>query len=268
MKLKLRTVFISDVHLGNKRSNASLLLDFLYSIETDTLVLAGDIIDIWSMKRKWYWTQEHSNVIRKFLSFAKFGTRVIYIPGNHDDIFRQYAGLQFGDIEIKYEHVHQMADGRRIWVIHGDEFDVYMHPSYRIFAFLGDYIYRFLIFLNRLNNQFRSLSGKEYWSLSHYLKTQTNGFFKVITRYENSLANAAVSHSYDGIICGHIHHGAIKQMGSFSYYNSGDWVDSFTALTEDFSGNIRLLHWSKLSHPEIHIFNNNADQEEIILSYQ
>jgi UDP-2,3-diacylglucosamine pyrophosphatase LpxH len=241
---RYRTVFISDIHLGSKRSKTKALHQFLQHIETETLVLLGDVVDVWAMKKRWYWPQQHTNTIRRLLTFAKKGTRVIYIPGNHDDLFREYDGLQFGEIEIKNELIHQTVDGRKIWLIHGDQFDIFMRPSYRFLTFFGDFIYRFLLSLNRLNNRLRKWRGKPYWSLSEYLKTRTDGFLKIIARFEHNLSMAAKQKGYDGIICGHIHHAAVKNLNSVQYFNTGDWVESCTALAEDYSGAIELIRWN------------------------
>ncbi len=247
MKNRYRTLFISDIHLGSKRSKTRALHQFLQNAETDTLVLLGDIIDIWSMKKRWHWPQQHTNIIRRLLTFAKKGTRVIYIPGNHDAIFREYDGLRFGEIEIKNEYQHQTADSRKIWVIHGDEFDLFMRPSYRHLANLGDTVYRLMLAINQLNNHLRKWQGKAYWSLSEFLKTRTDGFLKIIGRYEQNLSFAAKQKGYDGIICGHIHHAAIKKINSVQYYNTGDWVESCTAIAEDYSGALELIRWQEES---------------------
>jgi len=242
-KIKLRTVWISDIHLGTQGCNADLLMDFLKSIECETLYLVGDIIDGWRLKRGWYWPPRHNDVIRRFLKMAKQGTRVIYVPGNHDEVFRDYTGLHFGGVELVYEAIHQTADGRRLLVLHGDKFDGVVLYA-RWLAFLGDYAYAALLKMNIWFNSIRRRFHLPYWSLSAYLKKRVKNAVEYISRYEDVVAQAATERGVDGIVCGHIHSAEIRQYGAITYYNDGDWVESCTALVEHFDGAMEILDWA------------------------
>ena len=243
VKLKFRTVWISDIHLGTQGCNADLLMDFLKSVECETLYLVGDIIDGWRLKRGWYWPPRHNDVIRRFLKMAKQGTRVIYVPGNHDEVFRDYTGLHFGGVELAYEVIHETADGRRLLVLHGDKFDGVVLYA-RWLAFLGDYAYAALLKMNIWFNSIRRRFKLPYWSLSAYLKQRVKNAVEYISRYEDVVAQAAAERGVDGIVCGHIHSAEIRQYGSITYYNDGDWVESCTALVEHFDGAIEILDWA------------------------
>ena len=243
-KIKLRTVWISDVHLGTAGCNADLLVDFLKSIECETLYLVGDIIDGWRLKRGWHWPPRHNDVIRRFLKIAKQGTRVIYVPGNHDEVFRDYTGLHFGGIELAYEVIHETADGRRLLVLHGDKFDGVVLYA-RWLAFLGDYAYAALLHMNITFNTVRRKFKLPYWSLSAYLKKKVKNAVEYVSRYEDVVAHAALERGVDGIVCGHIHSAEIRQYGGITYYNDGDWVESCTALVEHFDGRMEILDWAE-----------------------
>jgi len=249
-KMKLRTVWISDIHLGTAGCNADLLMDFLKSIECETLYLVGDIIDGWRLKRGWYWPPRHNDVIRRFLKMAKQGTRVIYVPGNHDEVFRDYVGLQFGGVELAYEVIHETADGRRLLVLHGDKFDGVVLYA-RWLAFLGDYAYALMLKLNIWFNSIRRQFKLPYWSLSAYLKKKVKNAVEYISRYEDVVAQAAAERGVDGIVCGHIHSAEIRQYGNVTYYNDGDWVESCTALVEHFDGAIEILDWAERHREEL-----------------
>lgn len=243
-KLKFRTVFISDTHLGTSGCNAELLFDFLKSIECETLYLVGDIIDGWRLKRGWFWPTRHNDVVRRVLKMAKKGTRVIYVPGNHDEVLRDFIGLGFGDIEIRPEAVHITADGRKLLVLHGDEFDgvVLYH---RWLAFLGDHAYVALLKLNVGFNWCRRQFDLPYWSLSAHLKKKVKNAVEFICRYEEAVAHAAKERGADGVVCGHIHSAEIRQFGDITYYNDGDWVESCTALVEHADGHMEILDWAE-----------------------
>lgn len=241
-RLRFRTVWISDIHLGTRGCNAEMLVDFLKSIECETLYLVGDIVDGWRLKRGWYWPPAHNDVIRTILKMAKTGTRVIYVPGNHDEAFRDYTGLHFGDVELAHEAVHVTADGRRLWVVHGDMFDGVVLYA-RWLAFLGDHAYELLLKANALFNRCRRRLGMPYWSLSAYLKKKVKNAVQYVSSYEEAVAHAAAERGMDGIVCGHIHSAEIRQFGDITYYNDGDWVESCTALVEDFEGAIAILDW-------------------------
>lgn len=240
-----RTIWISDTHLGTRASQAEQLLAFFKYYDSDTLYLVGDIIDGWQLKKHWYWAQSHNDVILKILRKARKDTKVIYIPGNHDEAARQYCGLNFGSVEVKREAVHITADGRKLWILHGDEYDgVMTHAKW--LAHLGDGLYQFSIMLNTQFNKIRRKLGKPYWSLSQYLKYKVKNAVKFINDYETLLAEEAKRRHYDGVVCGHIHHAEKKQYDGIEYYNCGDWVESLTALAEDANGNIELISWPEV----------------------
>ncbi len=242
--LRARTVFISDVHLGSRGCSADYLLDFLHSVECDTLYLVGDIIDLWSMERSLFWPQAHSNVIRTLLGKAKRGTRVIYIPGNHDAPFRDYIGMQFGNVEVMRDAIHETADGRRFWVLHGDDFDNVIKAS-PLLAYVGHHLYDFILWLNRHVNGIRRRCGFSYWSVAAFLKGKMSKANKYIANYERALASEARQRGVDGVICGHIHRAEITRLDDVLYCNDGDWVESCTTLIEDHTGKLSLLRWTE-----------------------
>lgn len=237
-----RTVFISDVHLGTSGCSASQLVDFLHSIECETLYLVGDIVDGWQIRKGWYWPSSHNDVVRSILKFARRGTRVIYIPGNHDEAFRDYVGLEFGGVELLDEDIHVTADGRRLLVLHGDKFDGVVLYA-RWLAFLGDYAYTALLKANGVWNFARRKLGLPYWSLSAYAKNRVKNAVNFISRFEETVAHAAAEMGVDGVVCGHIHTAEIRQIGDITYYNDGDWVESCTALVEHADGTMKLVDW-------------------------
>jgi UDP-2,3-diacylglucosamine pyrophosphatase LpxH len=245
-KRKCRTVWISDIHLGTRGCNAEALVSFLKSIETETLYLVGDIIDGWRLRKGWYWPDAHNEVIRRILKMAHKGTRVVFICGNHDEMLRPYTGLTFGGVELLNEAVHTTADGRRLLVVHGDAFDAVV-LYHRWLAFLGDKAYELIMRVNVGFNAVRRWLKLPYWSLSAYLKKRVKNAVSYIGKYEEAVAHAAIERGLDGIVCGHIHSAEIREMegphGSVTYYNDGDWVESCTALVEDFSGAMSLIDW-------------------------
>lgn len=244
MEQKYRTIWISDVHLGTKGCQSAKLLDFLRHTESDTLILVGDIIDLWALKRTPHWPEEHNRVVQKILKKARHGTQVIYIPGNHDEALREYVGMFFGEIEVKREHTHMLADGRRLWCVHGDDYDIIMRYS-KWLAVLGDLSYTFLMWLNRHFNRARSLFGMKYWSLSAYIKHQVKQAVNFIGDFERNLATEAAERGVDGVLCGHIHHAEITIHDNILYVNSGDWVESCTAIVEDYDGTIKIIDWKQ-----------------------
>jgi len=243
-KMKLRTVWISDVHLGTAGCQAGLLSDFLHSIECDTLYLVGDIVDGWRLRKGWYWPDQHNEVIRRVLKMAHRGTRVIYIPGNHDEMFRDYAGLSFGGVEVQLEAIHTTADGRNLLVTHGDAFDGIVLYA-RWLAFLGDQAYTLLLRANIILNAIRRRFNMPYWSLSSYLKMRVKNAVQFIGKYEEVVAREAAQRGVEGVVCGHIHSAEIRQFGSITYYNDGDWVESCTALTEAKDGTMSIINWAE-----------------------
>ena len=244
MNQRYRTIWISDVHLGTAGCQAAFLLDFLRHHDADTLYLVGDIIDGWQLKKSWYWKQGHNDVVQKVLRKARKGTRVIYVPGNHDEAARQYAGLDFGGIAIRSEAEHHTADGKRLLVIHGDEFDgVIQHAKW--LAYVGDSLYTLILGLNRHYNWLRHKLGRPYWSLSQYLKHKVKNAVNFISDFEHILAAEARRRGYDGVVCGHIHKAEVKDIDGIVYGNCGDWVESLSALVEHHDGTLEIVHWTQ-----------------------
>ncbi|MXO60535.1 UDP-2,3-diacylglucosamine diphosphatase [Altererythrobacter salegens] len=239
---RFRTIWISDVHLGTKGCNAELLIDFLDHTDSETMYLVGDIIDGWRLKKRLYWPATHNDIVWRALKRAKRGTRIVYVPGNHDEMFRQFAGMNFGGVEIERAAVHQTADGRRLLVMHGDEFDAVM-LAHRWLAFLGDAAYTLLMGLNRWVNAVRNRLGLPYWSLSKMAKHKVKNAVGFISQYEELVARAAAQRGVDGVVCGHIHTAEIREFDGVEYYNDGDWVEGCTALVEHFDGRMEILHW-------------------------
>jgi len=249
LPLKYRAIWISDIHLGTAGCKAQFLLDFLKFTESETLYLVGDIIDGWRLKKGWTWQQSHNDVVQKILRKARKGTRVIYIPGNHDEFARDYVDHHFGGIEIQAEACHVLLDGRRLLVTHGDQFDVVVRNA-RWLAYLGDNLYTFILTLNHWFNRVRSRLGLGYWSLSQYLKHKVKNAVAFITAFEEALTSEARRRGYQGVVCGHIHKAEIRDIDGILYCNDGDWVESLTALVETFEGELRIVVWDTLSSPE------------------
>ena len=239
---RFRTIWISDIHLGTKGCNADLLIDFLDHTDSETMYLVGDIIDGWRLKKKLYWPPEHNDIVWRILKRAKRGTRIVYIPGNHDEMFRQFSGLSFGGVEIARAAFHTTADGRRLMVLHGDEFDTIM-LAHRWLAFVGDALYHLMMGLNRWVNLVRTRLGLPYWSLSKMAKHKVKNAVEFISKYEEVVARAAGERGVDGVVCGHIHTAEIRRFDGVEYYNDGDWVEGCTALVEHFDGRMEILHW-------------------------
>ena len=242
--LRTRTVFISDVHLGFKGCQAQYLLDFLRSVECQRIYLVGDIIDVWALTKSFYWPQAHNDVIRTILGKAKHGTRVIYIPGNHDRVLRDHDGLVMGNVEVHREAIHETADGRRFLVLHGDEFDSIVRAS-PLLESIGSHAYAAALTLNRYVNSIRSRFGFPYWSLAAFLKHKVKNAVQYIASFEKALATEARRQQVQGVICGHIHRAEITEIDGITYCNDGDWVESCTTLVEDFSGRLSLLRWTE-----------------------
>ena len=239
---KYRTIWISDVHLGTRGCNAEMLIDFLDSVDSETMYLVGDIIDGWRLKKKFYWPASHNDIVWRILKRARRGTRIVYIPGNHDEMFRQFTGLNFGGVEIRRAAFHTTADGRRLMVLHGDEFDTVM-LAHRWLAFVGDALYHVLMGLNRRINAVRRRLDLPYWSLSKVAKHKVKNAVEFISRYEEVVSRAAAERGVDGVVCGHIHTAEIRDFDGIAYYNDGDWVEGCTALVEHMDGRMEVLHW-------------------------
>jgi len=242
-RLHFRTIWISDIHLGTKGCNAQMLIDFLDSVDSDMLYLVGDIVDGWQLKKRVYWPTAHNDVVWRIMKRARRGTRVIYIPGNHDEIFRQFTGMSFGGVEIRRKMIHMTVDGRKLLVLHGDEFDAIM-LAHRWLAVVGDAAYTALMAVNRRVNQVRRWLGMPYWSLSKIAKHKVKNAVAFISRFEEIVAHEAGRRHVDGVVCGHIHTAEIRQFGEITYYNDGDWVEGCTALVEHHDGRMEILHWA------------------------
>ena len=242
-----RSIWISDVHLGTRECRAEYLLDFLHSTDSKYLYLVGDIIDLWGMKKGMYWKASHNEVVRTILKKAAQGTRVIYIPGNHDELFRDYAGLAFGAVQIQLEATHMGADGRRHLVVHGDQFDSAVKCG-RVAELVGTMAYDWILALNRWLNAARKHLGFPYWSLASFLKARIQNASAYMDKFDRAVVLAARQRGTDGLICGHIHRAEIDQLEDVQYCNTGDWVESCTALVEQHNGAMELLHWSDQQH--------------------
>ena len=242
-KRRYRTVWISDIHLGTPGCQADALLEFLRDVESDTLFLVGDIVDGWQLRKTWYWPQAHNDVVQKLLRKARKGTRVIFIPGNHDEFARRYLHHNFGGIEVHDEWVHETADGRRLWVLHGDLFDGVIQCA-RWLAYVGDSLYEFTLRLNRWFNRARARLGLPYWSLSKYLKLKVKRAVSYVGDFEAAVAREARKRGLQGVVCGHIHHAEMREIDGILYCNDGDWVESLTALVEHADGRLEILDMS------------------------
>lgn len=253
-----KTLWLSDLHLGTPGCKAEFLLDFLRHTEAETLYLVGDIIDGWQLKKNWYWPQAHNDVVQKMLRKARKGTRVVFIPGNHDAFARQFFDdnhpMRVGAIDVADEAIHTLACGRKLWVTHGDLFDGVMQHA-KWLAYLGDSLYTFVLVLNHHYNRLRAKFGLSYWSLSQYLKHKVKNAVGFITQFEDVLAHEAQRRGFDGVVCGHIHKAEIRNIDGLLYCNDGDWVESLTALAETTTGELQLLTWQPyptepVSHPK------------------
>lgn len=246
---QVRALFISDVHLGTKGAKAERLLDFLRHHQAGTIFIVGDLVDGWRLRKTWYWPPSHMDVLQTLLRAGSQGARVVYIPGNHDEFARDYVGHQFGVVEVKRDAVHLTADGRRFLVMHGDEFDVVVGNA-RWLALLGDWAYVAAMQVNWPINFVRRRLGFSPWSLSAWAKSKVKGAVNAIGSYRDTLSNAARKRGVDGIICGHIHTAAIEEGPQFSYVNTGDWVESCTAVLENVDGRLELVHWPEQAAAE------------------
>jgi UDP-2,3-diacylglucosamine pyrophosphatase LpxH len=241
--LRVRTVWISDLHLGTPGCQALALLDFLKHVECDTLFLVGDIIDGWQLRRSWYWPQAHNDVVQKLLRKARKGAKVIFVPGNHDEFARRYVQHNFGGVDVAEEWIHETADGRKLWVTHGDLFDGVIQCA-KWLAYVGDSLYEFTLKLNRHLNYVRARLGLPYWSLSKYLKLKVKRAVSYVSDFEVAVAREARKRGVHGVVCGHIHHAELREIDGVLYANDGDWVESLTALVEHADGRLEIIDWS------------------------
>lgn len=245
-KLKARTAWISDLHLGTPGCRAEALLDFLKQLDCRTLFLVGDIVDGWQLRRGWYWPQSHNDVVQKLLRKVRKGTRIIFIPGNHDEFALGFLGHEFGGIEVAEDWMHVTADGHRLWVTHGDLFDGVIQCAKRL-PYLGDRAYELVLRLNRWFNVMRARIGLPYWSLSKYLKVKVKRAVNYVGDFEAAVAREAKRRGAQGVVCGHIHHSELRDIDGVLYANDGDWVESLTALVEHVDGRLEIIDWSQRS---------------------
>jgi UDP-2,3-diacylglucosamine pyrophosphatase LpxH len=237
-----RSIWISDVHLGTRHAQVDALLAFLKQNRSEYLYIVGDLIDGWELRRRWHWEAAYNTLIQKLLRKQRKHTRITYITGNHDEFLEEFTGLTFGGLTLAREAIHVAADGRRYLVIHGHQFDGLTHFN-RLLERLGSRLYDWVLNLNQYLNRLRRQLGMGYWSFAAFLKAKAKGAVQYITEYEAAMVRLAATHRVDGIICGHIHRAEIRDLGGLAYLNCGDWVESCTALVEDFDGSISLIHF-------------------------
>lgn len=238
-------IWLSDIHLGDRDCKAEFLLDFLKSTSCDTLYLVGDMIDLWAMKRSFFWPPSHHAVLRKIISLANSGTNVIYIPGNHDELVREIIGTSVLNIKIHNEYIHTTRAGKKLLLTHGDEFDHAVLCN-RLTKIIGYAAYGLLIRINRWGNRIRKYFGLPYWSLAYYIKNRVKNSREAIATFEQAAAQEAIRRKVDGIVCGHIHQPEIRTIEGVLYCNDGDWIESCTALVEHPQGQLEILHWGDL----------------------
>ncbi len=240
---KYRTIFMSDLHLGTRGCQSQLILDFLRHHDADTFYLVGDIVDGWQLRRNWYWPASHTDVIRAFLRKGRNGARIVYLPGNHDEALRDFPGIHFGGVEVIDQAVHELADGRKLLVLHGDQFDIVVRYAPWL-AVLGSGAYVAALSINTIVNRVRRRLGRDYWSLSAWAKSKVKNAVKHIGQFEEALVAEARRRNVDGVACGHIHFARIDDQDGFVYVNSGDWVESCTAIAEREDGQLELIRWT------------------------
>ena len=238
-----RAIFISDLHLGTKRAQTEALLSFLRATESDQLYIVGDFIDNWALRKAWYWDQRHNDVIQKLLRKARKGTKLVYIPGNHDENMRDFLNLRFGKVAVLEEAVHLSASGERYLVLHGDKFDGVVRFAPWL-AKLGDTAYEFSMELNSTVNRVRRALRLPYWSLSAYLKNRVKKAVEFVSRFEEAVVREARAKNCQGVICGHIHTPDDRFIERIHYLNDGDWVESCTALVEHADGRFEIIAWN------------------------
>ena len=238
-----RSIWISDVHLGTAGAQVDALLDFLKHTHSETLYLVGDIVDGWQLKKRFYWPQKHNDVIQKILRKARNGTKVIYIPGNHDEAAREYVDYNFGEVEIHLDYIHQTRNDEKLWVVHGDLFDNVIQHA-RWLAYVGDTAYVMLLRVNQLINSVRRFFNMPYWSFSQYLKLKVKTAVSFISAFETAMVTEARRRGGSGVVCGHIHKAEIREIDGIKYFNDGDWVESVTALVEHHDGRMEIMNWA------------------------
>ncbi len=241
MKLNYRTVFLSDLHLGSNGCQAKDISRLLKHLKCEKLYLIGDIIDMWRLRQRWYWPAEHNDVVRRILKLAHKGTEVIFVPGNHDAAARQYSEMEFGGVKVKLRDVHETADGRRLLITHGDQFDLVVKHS-PVLSMLGSLAYEWLLTINTFYNKGRAMLGLRYWSISQFLKLKVKQACTFISRFEQTLVHEARRGGLDGVVCGHIHKADQRLEDGIAYFNCGDWVESCTILVEHACGQMEVLN--------------------------
>lgn len=255
--LHVRSLFISDLHLGTPGCQAKALLGFLRAYPSERLYLVGDIIDGWQLRRKWHWPQSHNDVVQKILKRARKGCKVTFIAGNHDEFARHFIGHQFGGVDVADEAIHTTATGKRLWVVHGDHFDGVIQYA-KWLAYLGDNLYELALRMNRHLNSFRARIGLPYWSLSQYLKHRVKSALNYVLQFEVVVAQEARKRGLDGVVCGHIHRAEMRVIDGVLYCNDGDWVESLTGLVEHHDGRLEIVHWQ----PEHIVKSDRADSTD------
>ena len=244
---RYRAIFISDLHLGTRGCKADCLLDFLQHVHSDYLYLVGDIVDGWRLRKRWFWPEAHQKILHGLLARAEDGTRVVYLPGNHDEALRKWIGTTFGGVRVMHDVIHRTADGRRLLVIHGDAFDGVCRDM-KWLALVGSVAYDTSLWLNNWLNAARRWLGLRYWSLSGFLKDQVKAACRFIDRYERSLAIEAQRRGVSGVVCGHVHRPEIRTIEGIEYFNDGDWVENCSALVEHWDGRLELVNWAQQHH--------------------
>jgi UDP-2,3-diacylglucosamine pyrophosphatase LpxH len=245
-----RTLFLSDIHLGFKRARARELATFLRGVDAECIILAGDIVDHLNLAQRFFWNDEHTQVVRALLAKRRAGSRLIYIPGNHDSNLSMVAELLHGQVEVHREWVHRTARGERLLVIHGDQFDDQMaHACPQWMSWLGNALYDFTVVANDRLNDVGRVIGRPYWPIAERLKLAVSGSVRYIERFEQVAAAHAAEQGFDGILCGHIHRANLRRIGETLYCNTGDWVETCSAMVEEPSGELRLVRWSHADRP-------------------
>ncbi len=258
--LTFKSIFISDVHLGTVGCQANKLLEFYKHTRSENLYLVGDIFDIWALKKSFFWPQEHNDVIQKTLRKARHGTKVKYIIGNHDEIFRKFVPINFGDVELINKCIHETVDKKKYVVIHGDQWDGVMKYAPWL-SKVGAIAYNLLLRLNNLVNFIRNIFGKEKWSLAKFLKNKVKNAVKYIGDYEKTVSSYGKKKNVDGIICGHIHKASNQNFDGVNYLNCGDWVENCTALVEHLDGKMEIIKWDEIRQE---VVNYRTQLKEVV----
>jgi len=240
---KVRALFLSDVHLGMRPTGITQLIDFLRHHEAETIYLVGDILDGWRLAKNWYWPPVYNEFVEEMMRKAERGTRIVVLPGNHDEFLREYLGTYFGEVEFVDRTVHTSALGRTYLVMHGDQFDVVIAHA-KWLAHVGDWAYRTALRVNMFINWVRRRLHRPYWSLSAWAKNKVKNAVSVIGRFEEALTLEARETGVDGVICGHIHFADMHDRLGIHYINTGDWVESCTAVCETLEGQFELIRWN------------------------